>query len=311
MREWKKILAWVAFHSDQVARAEDVKGCNILQHAILFRAPADVVDFLLWAAPELASVANKDGEVALHWAVRLSTSGPVMNLLLKAYPEGAFMTDVNGSSPLSLLWERRQILLLQIWRTERQRLLDETECIWKRIMSVYHALQEDENMEFRPLHLAAAHPTPPCLFPLMLQVYKEQIAERDDQGRLALSIACEFPLANRSCDVLTKIQMMLREAPDLARIADPNSGQYPLLLAVSAGILWSDGVESLIQAFPVALTFRDPVTKLFPFALAALPKSTTIPESAITPHRDKTCLEVDTIYNTLRSDPSVLRLCGF
>ena len=137
----------------------------------------------------------------------------------------------------------------------------------------------------------------------MLQVYKHQLAETDCQGRHVLAVACQCPVANRSCDVLTKIQLVLREDPGASQHVDPQLGQHPLLTAVSAGILWNDGVESLIQAFPVALTYRDPTTKLFPFALAALPKA----DQASTDAR----LEIDTIFNTLRADPSVLRLCGY
>jgi ankyrin repeat protein len=318
LRQWKQVLAWVAFHSDQVSRVEDIKGQTILHHAALFRAPADVMEFLLWAAPELASVPNKDGELALHWAVRLSTPSQILALLLSAYPESAFLADANGSTPLSLLWEKHQITLLQIWRTERQRLLDETDCVWRRIMSVYRALNEREIENegrrflckpFLPLHLAAAHTSPPCLFPLMIQVYKEELKQRDIHGRLALSVACKFPLANRSCDVLTKIQMLLREYPAAAKIPDPKLGQYPLFIALSSGILWNDGIQSLIQAFPMALSFRDPQMGLFPFGLAAIPRLGPVDQRTM--NCCSTCLELDTVYNTLRADPSVLRLCGF
>lgn len=314
LRQWKKVFAWVAFHSDQVSRVEDIKGQTILHHAALFRAPADVMEFLLWAAPELASVPNKDGELALHWAVRLSTPSPILSLLLRAYPESAFTVDGNGSTPLSLLWERHQISLLKTWRTERQRLWDESDVVWRRIMCVYRALQndsigdihtqDDEKGNFKPLHLAAAHPSPPCLFPLMIQVYKKELKERDSNGRLALAIACESPVANRSFDVLTKIQLLLRENPDAARVIDPKCNQYPLLIALSSGVLWNDGIESLIQAFPMTLSSRDAKTGLFPFAVAALPKQETMEccPSIVA------CLELDTIFNTLRADPSVLRL---
>lgn len=328
MRQWKKVMAWVAFHSDQVPRLEDIKGQTILHHAALFRAPADVMEFLLWAAPQLAFVPNKDGELALHWAVRLSTPSPVLTLLLEAYPESAFLPDGDGSTPLSLLWERHQISLLRTWRTERYRLWDESDSVWRRIMCVYRALQKctaPTNTEhhslpgqfgscyppFTPIHLAAAHPSPPCLFPLMIQVYKQQLQERDTNGQLALAIACESPTANRSFDVLTKIQLLLREYPEAARMLDPKHGQYPLLIALASGILWNDGVESLIQACPMTLSIRDSSTGLFPFALAALPKTKTKREIMDGDSMVMECLELDTIYNTLRADPSVLKLCGF
>jgi len=322
MRQWKKVLAWVAFHSDQVSRVEDVKGQTILHHAALFRAPVDVMEFLLWAAPELAAVRNKDGELALHWAVRLSTPSPILTLLLEAYPESAFQADANGSTPLSLLWERHQIPLLKLWRTERQKLWDETDSAWRRIMSVYRALPanvmddkpynlDGRKVSFKPIHLAVTQPSPPCLFPLILQVYKEQLKERDSYGRFALAIACESPLANRSFDVLTKIQLLLREYPAAASFVDSQSGQLPLSIALASGVLWNDGIKSLIQAFPMALSIRDTTTRLFPFALAALPKKTTKRGIMDCDSDIAVCLELDTIFNTLRADPSVLKLCGF
>lgn len=322
-RQWKKVLAWVAFHSDQVARAEDANGHTILHHAALFRAPAHVMEFLLWAAPELASVRNKDGELALHWAVRLSTPSTVLSLLLDADPESAFWADVHGFTPMSLLWERHQINLLQIWRTERRKLLEETDGVWKRIMSVYRALHDrsqasssakETTSTFQPLHLAAAHPSPPSLFPLMIQVYRHQLREADSQGRHALAIACDSPLANRSCDVLTKIQLLLREHPQGACVIDLQSGQYPLFIALSSGVMWDDGVESLIQAFPASLRVRDPRTDLFPFAVAAqsrIDQRNQAKHMAPEVPSSSPCLEVDIIYNTLRAEPSVLRLCGF
>ena len=146
----------------------------------------------------------------------------------------------------------------------------------------------------------------------MIQVYKQQLQERDSNGQLALAIACESPTANRSLDVLTKIQLLLREYPEAASMIDPKHGQYPLLIALASGILWNDGIESLIQASPMTLSIRDSSTKLFPFALAALPKAKKTKREIM--DGDATvmeCLELDTIYNTLRSDPSVLKLCGF
>lgn len=310
LRRWKQVLAWVAFHSDQVSRVEDTNGHTALHHAALFRAPAHVMELILWAAPELASVPNKDGELALHWAVRLSTPQPILSLLLRAYPKGAFWPDNKGTTPLALIWERRQMSLLRSWRTETQTLLDETNVVWKRIMSVYRAqdvVQDDDvcDPQFQPLHLASPHPSPPCLFPLLIQVYGNQLKERDKNQRLPLAIACEYPEANRSYDVFTKVELILREFPAAASSFDQYSRRYPLHSALHSGILWNEGVEALIQAYPSALCVRDEATMLFPFMLAAAAGK------QCNGKLDADRLAIDTVYNVLRSDPSVLRLCGY
>jgi hypothetical protein len=312
LRQWKQVLSWVAFHPDKICGLKDTNHQTVLHHAALFRAPVHVMESILWAAPELASSTNKEGETPLHWAVRLSISNPVLTCLLRANPETAFWTDHQESSPLDLLWERHQTPLLHTWRTERRKLLDETDNAWKRVLSVFRAVHEAQTMEtsekFLPLHVAASRPSPPCLFPLMIQVYKKQLSEEDMDGRLPLTIACQHPEANQSCDVLTKIQLLLREYPAAAKHCDSwFVGRYPLHHALASRIKWDDGIHSLVQAFPMALSIRDPETRLFLFALAAV-----VPEKPPSyPDLIKEVKLLSTIYSVLRADPSVLRLSGF
>jgi hypothetical protein len=303
-------LSWIAFHPDQVAKLRDTKGQTVLHHAALFRAPAHVMEGILWVAPELASVPNRDGELALHWAVRLTTPNPVLALLLQANPETAFWRDHQNSTPLSLLWGRHQTSLLQNWRSEREKLLVESNNTWKRILSIFRAVHEAQNLgsseNFLPLHIAASRPCPPCLFPLMVEVYKEQLSTEDIHGRLPLTIACTSPSANRSCDVLTKIELLLREYSPAAKYSNSSPVRYPLHIALASGIIWNEGIHMLLQAFPVALSIRDPVTGLFPFALAAMQEN----KSSVSPENTKETVDEDltTIYCVLRADPSVLKL---
>lgn len=313
LRQWKKVMAWVVFHSDQVPRVEDTNGQTVLHHAVLFRAPEQVMELLLWAAPELASLPNKEGELALHWAARLSIPIPTMSLLLRANPEGAFLGDCHGTTPISLLWERHQVSLIQNWRSEREKLLNEKHGGWRRIMSIYRALDEtrsakredDEPCQFEPMHIAAAYPSPPSLFPLMVQVYHHDINKVNKLGQTPLSIACSSPLANRSCDVLTKIQLLLQEGPLAASFVDPQ-GRYPLHRALCSEIMWDGGVKALIQACPQALFSPDPTTGLLPFLLAGVNFSHSTEKS-----EERELLKLETVYNTLRIDPSTLRLCGY
>ena len=149
LRRWKTVLSWIAFHPNQVSSQKDRKGQTILHHAALFRAPAHIMDMILWASPELAQKSNRDGELALHWAVRLSTPNPVLNLLLKANPEAAFCRDrVEGVTPLSLLWERHQSSLINIWRSDRNQLLSESENTWRRILFIFRAVHNENQATF-------------------------------------------------------------------------------------------------------------------------------------------------------------------
>ena len=307
-RQWSQLLGWITFHSDQVGKLRDSKGQTLLHHACLFQSPLLVIECILWAAPELASVPNKDGEVPLHWAVRLSSQIPVLSILLKTDPDTAFVVDYTHSTPLAMMWEKHYKPSMEIFRYHPEALA--SNYAWKRLMCVLQAVSEAQGSkeEFYPLHIAAAKVTPTSLFPFLIQVYEDQLLIPDENGHTPLTIACQNPEANRSIDVHTKIEFLLKSNLEQAKHPVPNSnGRFHLHYALEAGIGWKEGLEALIKVNPSALAERGP-SGLFPFALAA----------AATKHRnhgvpeDKEAMEIDhhltTIYDLLRFDPSLLRM---
>jgi ankyrin repeat protein len=313
LRQWKTVLSWIAFHPDQVGRLRDTTGQTVLHHASLFRAPVVVIESILWAAPELASVPNREGEVPLHWAVRLSSPSPVLNVLLETDPETAFMVDYMDSTPLAMLWERHQTALIETFRYDKAAFFKESNNSWKRVISIFQAVSNAQNLQntetFFPLHIAASRCTPPSLFPFMMQVYKDQLSSEDLHGRTPLSIACQSPAANRSFDILTKIQFLLKEDPSQAKHPDSKSGgRLPLHLALGSGICWNDGIESLIMEYPSALSERDPLSGLYPFALAAIQDHTKSAKVNAKDTSDHHLLT--TVYNLLREEPSLVNLEG-
>jgi hypothetical protein len=258
---------------------------------------------ILWQAPELASIQNLDGEVALHWAIRLSAPLECLKFLLDACPEaGVAAKDKDGNTPLSLLWDRHQEDFLETWwEGGRDKLLALPS--WKRLILFFQhncnntGNRNDSNSTHRgssplativsPLHVACKCPCPPNLFPFMVKVYKDDIKKPDRHGRLPLSIACSDPVSNRSTDILTKIQMILPEYSAAAAhipamvvvendIDDDDDELYddeycrtPFLTAVASGVAWGEGLEDLFMLDPRVLSRQDPATKLFPFQLAA------------------------------------------
>ncbi|KAL7576610.1 hypothetical protein ACA910_005549 [Epithemia clementina (nom. ined.)] len=267
-RQWKDVLAWIVFSSSTSYCCRlDRKGHSILHHACLFRAPAEIIQVLLWRAPELAAIANPDGEVPLHWAIRLSAPNEHIETLLAACPEtGTWAKDKEGLTPLTLLWDRHRESILETWWTDRHRI--QSSHAWKRIMLFFpcrrrrrrrsfHPMDDDESVndddctyhhennndddddddknnhnnnehkddqhdleeeeeeeeekkEETPLHVACRSPCPPGFFSLLLQVYKADLWRRDGHGRLPLHWACSNAVSNRSSDVVSKIQALLR-----------------------------------------------------------------------------------------------------
>lgn len=180
LRQWKKVLSWIAFHPDEVSSFADHRRQTVLHHACLFRAPSHVIESILLAAPELASVTNIDGEPAIQWAVRLSLPNEVMKLLLKADPVAGFIRDKDGNTALSLIWERHQETILDTLREGGPELVKALPS-WKMILnlfrSYYHQHEKTNRRgvpaehQFSPLHAAAFCPCPPAVFPLLLRVY--------------------------------------------------------------------------------------------------------------------------------------------
>lgn len=133
------------------------------------------------------------------------------------------------------------------------------------------------------------------LFPiqLVIRLYPEQLLQQDENGCtplvLAICNAC-------SGDVVNSV---LRANSAAASVLD-SQGRLPLCLAVASGhYSYHDTLCRLFAAEPSALTTRDPVTSLFPFALAALP-------TTITEQTDDDEAQLSRIYELLRIDPSVI-----
>lgn len=233
---------------------------------------------LLWQCPQLASVTNSEGECPLHWAVRLSAPLEHLQSLLDACPEsGSEIRDRDGNSPLSLLWDRhRESIVAQFWEY-RDKVTDLT--AWKRILLFFpsqsiHAHQDKYGHTPTLLHVASTRQLPPGLFPLMLDMFASDIMTPDSMGRLPLHYACLHPHANRYSEIKSKIQLLLEAGGTTMCLhsdhrSTTNGGRLPLHYALDSGITWREGVQDLLDAHPSHLRYRDPVTALPPFLLAA------------------------------------------
>jgi hypothetical protein len=322
-RKWKTVLAWIAFCPDELQLC-DKKKQTILHHACLFRAPADVIEMILFAAPELASIRNEDGEIALHWAIRLSAPNEIFKMLLSANPTSADARDKNGNTPLSILWDRHREEFLEAWWMGGGKGVLSLNS-WKRMLlllqynnnQVYRDTSTGKDIDaeaeiplpFRPLHAAAQSPCPPGVFPFLISVYRNELTVKDKDGRLPLHIAATDATANRSYDVQSKISMLLTEYPEAARIADA-SGRLPIYIALENGIAWEEGIQDLFALEPKVIGNRDCVTSLYPFMLAAVGGGRRRPVATDAADTQECQLDhsLSTVYTLLREDPAILQL---
>lgn len=135
-RKWKTVLVvWIA-----------KKKQTSLHHACLFCAPASVIEMISYAAPELAYMRNEDGELALHWATRLSAPNEIINMLLVANPaSGTHAREMDGNTPLSLMWDRHREEFLEARGVNGGKGVLSLNS-WKRVLLL---MQYNNNQDFR------------------------------------------------------------------------------------------------------------------------------------------------------------------
>jgi len=317
-RKWKEVLSWAAFHPDEVSNLRDNHNQTILHHACLFKAPYDIIEALLFADSSglLSSVINDDGEFAIHWAVRVSSSAHVLKTLITSNPRSGFMIDKHGDSAFSLLWDRnRKAIRSFVFDGLRSDvLIDDTlllrsrfEFLWNKnqfsvgtmmMLLRSYCCGNTDDKPFLPLHAVAGNPQMPfSFFTFIAKVYHDDIRKRDDRGRYPLAVACSCIDAN--VDVINFLLSLDPDSPTMSDYQD----RYPLFLAVEAGLPWDMCVQSIFNAAPHILSMRDTSTGLYPFMLAAVAKSNSIYD---TEQSELNCLNA--AFFLLLKDPECVRL---
>ncbi len=98
---WKAALSYCSDpRTRHEARVKNDRGNLPLHSAASFRAPVEVIEGLLEAYPEAASMTNNYGNLALHFTAWKKGPFDCMKLLLQVFPEGAAQKNNHGNLPL-------------------------------------------------------------------------------------------------------------------------------------------------------------------------------------------------------------------
>ena len=98
---WKAALSWCSDpRTRHESRRKNDRGNLPLHSAASFRAPVEVIEGLLEAYPEAASMTNNYGNLALHFTAWKKGPLDCMKLLLQVFPEGAAQKNNHGNLPL-------------------------------------------------------------------------------------------------------------------------------------------------------------------------------------------------------------------
>jgi len=303
-RNWKAVLVWATFLPQEVATLLDSKGNSSLHHVCLYKAPAHVIEALLYAAPDLATWPNHEKEFPIHWCVRLDSPDEALRLILKASPTcGGTCFNESNQTAISLLFDRYRNTFSQLLlpfeyscNEKEASTIIQTSEKWRRIMLLTracHYKSVDMALTARPeldLHCILGVDCK-VLFNFAIQWGSKMAQERDEEGRLPLHIA--VTMSYTSTETLREL---LRRFPKAAKIVD--AGRLPLVAAILSGKTWENGVQLLLEAEPRALSTRERLSGLYPFALAA-----TITSS----ETHKSIADVDTIFQLLKAGPECIR----
>mmetsp|Transcript_38721 Transcript_38721/g.69809 ORF Transcript_38721/g.69809 Transcript_38721/m.69809 type:complete len:633 (-) Transcript_38721:120-2018(-) len=98
---WKAALSWCNdMRTRHESRRKNDRGNLPLHSAASFRAPVEIIEGLLEAYPEAASMTNNYGNLALHFTAWKKGPLDCMKLLLQVFPEGAAQKNNHGNLPL-------------------------------------------------------------------------------------------------------------------------------------------------------------------------------------------------------------------
>ena len=120
------------------------------------------------------------------------------------------------------------------------------------------------------------------------------------QGDLPLHVALKAAKPWR--DV---IATLIDARPETVSAENTVNGRLPLHLAILHYPSGSGVIHGIWKLYPEAATVPDPLTRLFPFQLAALPDKLRAPTSGSDPQQE----EASDIYMLLKESPQVLRSC--
>ena len=205
-KQWDNVTQHVKYHPEEASTwvfRKEKSGklrwrLTPLHAAIIYAAPVKVIDALLYVSPDLAKKKDDEGMLPVHLAFRNNTSDTIIDILLKAYPEGVRIKDKFDQVPLahsrSITSERKGVVeayasaMVQLERENQEKRRDEI--IDKKIQETKLENQEKRDQE-KEIEAATIHRKNEVIVRIkkesdeiiarLKKESSEQIANRDEQ----------------------------------------------------------------------------------------------------------------------------------
>ena len=308
-----------------------------LRKALEYQASPQVISVLAVDAETVES-ADSTGCCSLHFALEFSANNfSVVKMLLLKAPKAALLPNKQGQTPLGLAYLHfcRSVRGIKINREILQ--ISEVLQCWQTTLLLLRAatngtIQDDEGEqskeekgkadEFKILHsILRTEVSTRTALPLVqaAMAYRPYEVMEVDNGSTALSCAICGPIKNSKSRI---VDTLLGSNASAARVADMNDNlRFPLQqAALRSTQIKGTTLVTLMDCYPDAIFFKDPILGLYPFQLAALPQ-TDDRSGSKDDHslRDRYLLwgfekeresQTSLIYLMLRAAPSVISLPG-
>eukprot|EP00540_Astrosyne_radiata_P003541 CAMPEP_0116844408 /NCGR_PEP_ID=MMETSP0418-20121206/12669_1 /TAXON_ID=1158023 /ORGANISM="Astrosyne radiata, Strain 13vi08-1A" /LENGTH=510 /DNA_ID=CAMNT_0004475353 /DNA_START=206 /DNA_END=1738 /DNA_ORIENTATION=+ len=208
--------------------------------------------------------------------------------------------------------------------------------VWRWVILIFkYTTLKKRKKGARFLALHAASGVVGCPLPVLtlaMSAFPKQISMPDemnpDVGNLPLHEVCSWPceIDTSSTDPVVPsrkaiaIASLLQGYPEAA-VTPNRKEQTALELAVASGTTWDNGVRKLLRAYPSAVSMPSPISRLYPFMIAAsvgfkrsrqkepMPSSKRSLMTHLKNQAKKELYSIRTIYGLLRANPFVLVNC--
>mmetsp|Transcript_422 Transcript_422/g.628 ORF Transcript_422/g.628 Transcript_422/m.628 type:complete len:390 (+) Transcript_422:210-1379(+) len=215
-------------------------------------------------------ITDTHGFSALHWACREDVSSRVIQNLLLFDPLVAEIFEINVSR------HKATHVLFQGGRKEM--LSQDQDSKLRFVLLARFNLPIEEAYFPFALHASIALE---CQFRvwnyLLVKTAKNSsnvVVQRDPFGNLPLHYIVQQEQykfgepTNQEYSSSQVLERVLKLSPEAASSRN-RDGELPLPAALKSGFVWDKGIQALFHAYPEANCAPDPVTKLYPFCLAA------------------------------------------
>jgi ankyrin repeat protein len=281
-----------------------------LRRAIEMQCSIEILECLCTSKLTVLDADKNIHNTALHGSLECGTAKEdIVRLLIRVAPEVAVARNTVRQTPLSLASQR---FLGLRWNRRSQASVDQ---LWNIVVilmraAYYGVPPDDDSLETPTLHAAIGLSQSLEIVTAAFDFYPEQASMRDKHGHYPLWLAIQYSPSSHRRDVILRALGLF---PTAAQIPDPN-GRFVLTLAAEQGVD-GDILHQLWQAHPDAGKQLDPLHRLFPFQVAALPNAPNFSDLTLRYPNPTTKLQNDlnqlsAIFELLLSDPSLLLSAG-